>query len=425
MRGLDAVVSGFRIAWEVAKSSVATVFDHWALAGFSLVAAFGIWFVIEDVENPRVTATFPAEGLPASIVVEPVNAGPYIVGDSYSVSVLVEGREEELANLTPADFTATVDVQGMQPGIPEPREVRVRSTRDGVKVLEVRPSAVNVTVVQPAQKEVPVTIRRIGQLPAGYVEDAENTSSAPAFVTITGLPERVAGVHSVDLDVNLSGVTADPYQVTGTLVARSQSGSTEIVAINPPRATGTFSIRQTTVQRLLTVLARPGGNPAPGYRIAAIEIEPASVLVTGPTAVMADLQTLTVPRIDQVTGAQADVILTLNIDRIPNTTLERETVNVRVRIVPIDGASTMVVPVSFSNIPTGLFLGLQAYSVAVVVSGPGGAVNALTLADVSATVSLEGGTPGTSSYAVTVTVPAGITATQPPPIAVTLTAGSP
>ncbi len=425
MRGPDAVISGIRFAWELVRTSVATVFDHWALAGFSLVAAFGIWFVIEDVENPRVSATFPAEGLPASIAVEHVNAGPYIVADSFTVSVLVEGREEELANLTPADFTATVDVQGMQPGIPEARDVRVRTTRDGVRVLEVRPSAVNVTVVEPAQREVPVTIRRIGQLPAGYVEDSESTSVEPAFVTITGLPERVAGVHSVDLDVNLSGVTANPYQVTGTLVARSQSGSTEIVAIDPPRATASFSIRQTTVQRLLTVLARPGGNPAPGYRIAAVEIEPASVLVTGPTAVMADLQSLTVPRIDQVTGAQADVVLTLNIDRIPNITLERETVNVRVRIVPIDGGSTMVVPVTFTNIPAGLSLGLQAYSVTVVVTGPGGAVNALTLADVSASVSLEGATAGTSPYAVTVSLPTGITAAQPSPIVVTLTAGTP
>src|SRR5690606_26666153 len=186
-----------------------------------------IWFVIEDVENPRVTANFPADGLPASIPVEPVNAGPYIVADSYSVSVVVEGREEELATLAPADFTATVDVQGMEPGTPEARDVRVKSNRDGIRVLEVRPAAVNISVVEPEQREVPVTIRRQGQPPAGYVELQEETTATPAFVVITGLPERVRGVHSVDLDVNLSGVTENEYEFSGTLVARSQSGSTE------------------------------------------------------------------------------------------------------------------------------------------------------------------------------------------------------
>jgi hypothetical protein len=43
-------------ALDAAKSSVLNVYDHWALALFSLAAAFSIWFVIQDVENPRVTA---------------------------------------------------------------------------------------------------------------------------------------------------------------------------------------------------------------------------------------------------------------------------------------------------------------------------------------------------------------------------------
>lgn len=421
----ESFVSWPRIAWGIARGSVSSVADHWALAGFSLIAAFGIWFVIEDVENPRVTATFPADGLPASIPVEPVNAGQYIVADSFAVSVVVEGREEDLTNLTAADFTATVDVQGIAPGSPEARDVRVKANRDGVRVIEVRPGAVNVSVVEPAQREMPVTIRRIGQLPAGYVEDEDMTVVEPAFVTITGLPERVAGVQSVDLDVNLSGVTTSPYEVTGTLVARSQSGSTEVVSFDQPRATAVFSIRQTTVQRLLPVIARPSGNPAPGYGIAGIEVEPSSILVTGPTAVMAELQSLTVPRIDQVAGAQADVILTLNVDVPPNTSLERQTVNVIVRIVPVEIGQHLRLPVSFTNIPTGLTPGPQAYYVDVTVTGDGPLITGLELSDVTATVSLTGATAGTSSYPVVITAPPNVTASQPSPIAVTLIAGTP
>ena len=421
----DSMLSWPRGAWQIARGSATSVAEHWALACFSLVAAFGIWFVIEDVENPRVTATFPADGLPASIPVEPVNAGQYIVADSFVVSVVVEGREEELANLTAADFTATVDVQGIEPGSPEARDVRAKSSRDGVRVIEVRPAAVNVSVVEPAQKEVPVTIRRIGQLPAGYNEDEELTVVEPAFVTITGLPERVAGVQSVDLDVNLSGVTTSPYEVTGALVARSQSGSTEVVTFDQPRATATLSIRQTTVQRLVPVLGRTSGNPAPGYRINAIEVEPSSILVTGPTAVVAELEFLTVPRIDQVAGAQADVVLTLDVDVPQNTSLERQTVNVRVRIVAIQTSSSMILPVVFTNIPNGLTPGPQVYFVNVLVSGLAPDIAGLELSDVTATVSLTGASPGTSSFPVVITTPTGITATQPSPLAVTLIAGSP
>ncbi len=421
----DSLTSGPRVAWEIARSSVSSVADHWALACFSLVAAFGIWFVIEDVENPRVTASFPPDGQPASIQVEPVNAGQYIVADSFSVSVVVEGREEDLTNLAAGDFTATVDVQGLEPGSPEARDVRVKSNRDGVRVIEVRPAAVNVSVVEPATRELPVTIRRIGQLPAGYVEDEDETVVTPAFVTITGLPERVAGVQSVDLVVNLSGQTTSPYEVTGSLVAVSQSGSTEVVSFDQPRATAVLQIRQTTVQRLLPVIARPSGSPAPGYGVTGIEVEPSAILVTGPTAVMADLTFLEVPRITQVEGAQADVILTLNVDVPPNTSLERQTVNVIVRIAPVTIGEHLRLPVVFTNIPAGLTAGPQAYYVDVTVTGPGPLVTGLELSDVTATVSLANATAGTSSYVVVVTAPEGITVSQPSPIAVTLIASTP
>jgi YbbR domain-containing protein len=424
-RAPESVTTWPGVAWRLFRGGTSSVVDHWALAGFALIAAFGIWFVIEDVENPRVTASFPAEGLPPSIPVEPLNAGPYIVTDTYTVAVVIEVREEELGNLGPSDFTATVDVQGMVPGVSEARSVRVKANRDGVRILEVRPAVINVTVVEPAQREVPVTIVRRGQLPAGYAEELEQTTVEPAFVVITGLPERVAGVQSVDLDVNLSGVTVSPYTFTGNLVARSQSGSTEVVSFDQPRATATFTIVRTTAQRRVPVDARTFGAPAPGYAIVSIEVDPPTILVSGPTAIVDGLTVLTGPRIDQVAGAQDDVVLTLTIDQPPGTTLERNMVNVRVRIVAVEGASSMVVPVSFTNLPAGLSLGPQAYSVNVLVSGPAPAIAALTLTDVSATVSLAGATAGVASFPVSVSVPAGMTASQPSALVVTLIPSSP
>jgi hypothetical protein len=43
----------------VAKATIRSVADHWMLAIFSLIAAGGIWFVIQDIENPRVEALVP------------------------------------------------------------------------------------------------------------------------------------------------------------------------------------------------------------------------------------------------------------------------------------------------------------------------------------------------------------------------------
>ena len=413
------------------RSVVRTFYQHGALAGFSLFAAFAIWFVVEDVENPRVTARFPADGVPASIPVEARNAGDLIMKESFTVAIVIEGRGDDLENLVPGDFRAFVDVQGMQPGIDELREVKVEPRDGDLRVIEVIPSTVRITVVEPAEREVPVTIRRSGQVAAGYQEDEAGVTLEPATILISGLPERVASVRSVDLDVNLSGVR-DNTTVEGDLVARSQSGAEVVVTITPPRAKAGLRIEQTFAQRTLPVAVLTSGEVAAGYAITGIKVEPATVLVTGPRAVVGGLTNLTAAAVD-VSGAKTDQTLIRNIDVPQNTSLGRASVTVTVEIRPIECAGTANAPCSgatyvigptFENTPAGLsHSGL--YSVAVTITGPLPQLRALKLTDVKVAVSLTGGTAGTRSYPVTVTLPTGLRAEPVDPLQVTLVATPP
>ena len=130
----------------MARGTLASFYQHWALALFSLGAAFTIWFVIQDVENPRVRVSFPPEGQPSSIQVEATNVEDAAPNATSSVRVEVEGREDDLATLTTEDFAATVDVQGLGTGVATDVPVRVRSLKDGVRVLSVSPPTISVTL---------------------------------------------------------------------------------------------------------------------------------------------------------------------------------------------------------------------------------------------------------------------------------------
>lgn len=424
-------VSWLRLVLAIARSSIASMYQNWALASFSLVAAFAIWFIVEDVENPRVTLRFPAEGLPAAIPVEARNAGNLIMKDSFAVAVVLEGRDDDLENLVPGDFRAYVDVQDMQPGIEDVREVKVESRRSGVSVIEVIPSAVRVTVVEPEERELPVTIRRSGQVAAGYQEVEAATTVDPATVVISGLPERVASVRSVDLDVNLSGVR-DNTTIEGDLVARSQSGAQVVVTITPARAKATLQIEQTFVQRTLPVEVLTTGDVASGYMITNVKVEPATVAVTGPQAVVTGLTRLTTPALD-VSGAKTDQTLIRTIDEPQNTSLGRPSVTVTVEIRPIEcatgpagapcGGTTFVVGPTFENTPAGL-IHSGFYSVEVKITGPLTQLRDLKPGDIKVTVSLAGGATGTRGYPVTVSVPSGLKAEPVPNLQVTLVAAS-
>mgnify|MGYP000966307577 CR=1 FL=1 len=87
-----------RVVAGIVRSSIASLFHHRGMALFSLVAAFGVWFVIQDVENPRVQRCFP-EDCTRVIPVEAINADQYIPTSTFTVGVQVEGREDDLQKL--------------------------------------------------------------------------------------------------------------------------------------------------------------------------------------------------------------------------------------------------------------------------------------------------------------------------------------
>lgn len=174
--------SRLRFVRGLVVGSAATVRQHWALGLFSVAAAFGIWFVIQDVENPRVEGRFPRE--PGSIEAIVKNNNDSIVRDMVPVSLSVDARKSDFANLRREDFEVYIDLSGAEPGGPAVSlPVRATSKRDGVRVLSVTPSTMRVTVVEAQTKEVPVTIRRTGELPAGYRESPDaDPAIEPAFV---------------------------------------------------------------------------------------------------------------------------------------------------------------------------------------------------------------------------------------------------
>ena len=406
--------SRLRMAYLLARGAIVNLSEHWALACLSLVTAFGVWFVIQDVENPRVEGSVPGEGEPAAVEVVAKNAGDSIVRDLPPVRVTVDARKGELATLRAVDFDAFVDVQGIVPGSP-PVDLPVRATskRDGVRVIGVTPSTMRVTVVEAATKEVQVTVRRTGELPSGYREAPNSDPTIePAFVTVRGLPELVETVSTAEVVVNLSGARGETLTIEGDLTPRTETGGEVTVKLSQSRARVTTRIEQTFVQRTLAVTPSVTGIVAAGYRVTNVTVDPPTVVVNGPKAVIDSITLgIATERVD-VTGAKSDVVVTRTIEQPPNTLLDRRQIRVTVEIKPIEcsmgtgvpcSGATFIVAPDFGVPPAGLFrdTGTRT-SVEVRVTGPLLQIDALKHSDIKATVSLAGGTAGTASYAVTV-----------------------
>ena len=129
-------------------------------------------------------------------------------------------------------------------------------------------------------------------------------------------------------------------------------------------------------------------------------VEPLVVNVTGAPSVVDNLRSLALERLD-ITGASRNQTATRQVQRPPNTFLDRTTATVRVEIKAIEcgvsgtgsgpcGSSVIYVAPAFENVPQGLAVEGGPYIAAVRYSGQLASLPQLKPADVRVTVSLTG-----------------------------------
>jgi YbbR domain-containing protein len=400
MKRLPEQIAGLR---RLLRKGVADVARHWSLAVFSLAAAALLWAYVEQRQNPHTEAVVPLESSqPVPVIALNVTDGA-ILREQLTVRVRVDAREADVASLRASDFRASVDLRGVAPGELVSRPLRVESRRGGVRVLSVQPAQVDITLAVAATREMPVSVRLIGELPSGYrLREGVEPEIEPSIVKLRGPADLVDTIASIDVELSIGGLRDASVEVEGDLVARTAAGNRVDVTITPSRARASLRIEQTFSQRTLALTASVTGAPAPGYRITNISIDPPAATVAGPKTLVDFLQSLAIERVD-VSGARTDLTQTKQIDRPANVTIDRQTVVVRVEVRPIEcsalqpgpcGSMTIGVGPTFSDYPPGLAVD-GSYQVQVRVAGPLASLALLKPGDLRATVSLAGLPVGT------------------------------
>ena len=393
-----------RTARFFAITSVMGLVRHWTLTAFSVVAAFGIWFVVQDVENPRVESTVPGiEDAPIRIEFVNVPEG-LIVGEAGSVRVVVEVREEDIADLRADDFVATVDASAVRAGERLKLPVEITTNRNDVRVIRAEPEIVDISVVAATSKELPVTVVETGELPSGFRQGLPEVD--PPFVTVTGRAELVESVNEVRATVSITGLR-DTQSFDTELVPRTSDGTRVTVELSRNRARVTLVVEEASLTRQITVLGGPKGSPARGYSVTNVSINPSTIEVSGPRDLIEGLTTFKVEDVD-VTGARTEVIERRELNLPEGVVAAVQGVFVTVSIEAQEGARTLSVPPIFEGLPEGLEVAAGVYFVEVRVSGAEPDLVELTITDVLATVSLQGAEAGLGTYEAQVSVPDGV-----------------
>jgi len=370
----------------------------WSNLGTFLLAfaiAFAVWISAVVAADPNEERDFPT---PLALQVHGLASDLVLIGTLPEQVLLRLSAPPSLWDrLTSRSDTMEVyiDLAGLGPGehsIP----VQVRSELRPFRVVQVTPGEISIQLEALAMEELEITAQIEGAPALGFELDA--VSLDPEVATVSGpapLMARVAGLVAT-LDVSDASETV---RAAATLQAVDGAGNVlSGLTIGPDQVEIEQAIVQAGGYRDVAVKVETIGQPASGFRITSISVNPPVVtLFSAETEIVAALPgyVSTVPL--DLSFAEEDMVtrLSLNLPQGIIVVGEQQNVEVMIGIAPIETSILLNVQVEVLGLDTGLEAELSPATVSVILSGPLATLQSLVGDDIRLFVDLTGLQTGT------------------------------
>ncbi len=382
--------------------TVTSVKDNAGLAALSVVLGFALWIFVTDTTDETRSGVPPFD-----LEVQPVNVPGdlALAGSPVNVRVRVDVDEDVWNTLTPSDFEATVELEGLQAGAYDlPVQVEPLTGRGSLRVTQVIPATVQVDLKSLFSKSVTVSVSLEGAPPAGF--EASIPELDADTVLVTGTQDRVAPVTQAVAKLDLSGRTEDTTQAVRLEPRDSRGFLVEGVSLEPSVINVSVEIEQTEFSRALVISPAVVGTPAPGYDVVSLSSDPPVATVFGPPSFISEAATIRTQPID-IEDATDDIVRTVSLDLPADVSVSGGTsVTVTIQIEPAQGRQMLGVTAVAVGLDPELSVKGALPLVQVVLLGELPALQALRPNDITATINLSGLEEGKHQVTVSVSAPA-------------------
>ena len=406
-------------ARRVARRILGGIVHNWPLKLAAIVLASLLYVGLVATQDSN---TFPGP-IPVTWVNKP--DGTIVINQLKPVDEVRYYAPTDLGRLTADDFRATVDLSSVPAtGTATSVRVSVVAVNPLVTILDMRPRSINVWLDKEVSITVPVNVVR-GASPPGV--DVGDTTYTPLQVTVTGPSTAVKKVVSVRVDVALdpSGLDYD-QEVQGTPV--DANGAQVIgVELSPRTVHVTIPLYKNKQSRSVPVNPVLTGEPAPGFRVAGIDVTPLTVTLEGDADQLAKItsaDTAPVPIYGATRNVTQKVAFSLPTGVTP---LGATTVAVTVRIEAVTDTRTFAAGLRLDGGDPTLMYQISAQSVLLTVYGSTADLDRLGSSAITVGLDVSGMGPGKHQVTLVPAVPSGVTVVtiDPPSVTVTITAPSP
>lgn len=355
--------------------------------------AFLVWIAAVTQEDPLITKDFQQQ-IPVKLIAPVQNLS--VVGEEEkppAVQVRLRAPESVWQVLTPDKIKVSADLSLYPAGIYEvPLNVTVPDLQ--ATVLDVVPSQLTVQLEPITQKTLPVFVQIMDGPAQGYLN--RPASSTPVSATVRGASAAVEQVERVVAKVYLNN-SKETIQKEITFAAHNANNEVvKNVTLDPANGLVTIPIEQRFGYKDVSVKAQVAGQPANGYWISSISVEPATVTLQGGPSVLGDVSGFIETAAIDITGSTEDVLR-----RVPlNLPLGASTVDssgasgtergvlVTIGISALTGGRTMQVGLTVQGVAQNLAWTAAPETVEAIVSGPLPVLQKLTEADLTLIIDL-------------------------------------
>ena len=277
--------------------------SNWQLKVLALLLSLGLFTGIAFSQNPFTVS-------PVDAKVEWNNPPADLILTSYpqKVRVTIFGLTDQVnAAKVNNGVVASVDLSGIKKPGQQIQVFAVPKTPQGITANENRvPFYVDVELKKDAEVQVKPRVRYA----PGWQPVKETVT--PGIVHVVSTESFIK-----DLQAYVTAPSASPVQGNSIIpnldITFEKAGKPVTLPVTLPRSTADAAIATLDIQaqqpnqsRKTTLVETPTGNPAAGYRITAVIINPLFIDVSGPAGTIAGLDSITLPPVG-VDGATGDV----------------------------------------------------------------------------------------------------------------------
>ncbi len=372
----------------------------------SFLLAFFFWAVATEAKDPTQDAPFGS-----SIPVELTGLDEGMIAYRMNVTrVHVELRAPQSVwkTLTSANLHAYIDLSDVTTGtLTVPVKVDVQATP--VQVLKITPPDVILTIEHIAEKEITVTTRLEGTPLFGF--RADDPEVVPQTVRVRGPASWVDKVTQAQVTISVQGQQSDVRGDYHPLLLDQNEEPVANVEPIPKAVTINVPISPLGYVRDLPVTISWEGQPASGYRISNLVIEPQIVKVYGRVETVREAPgyLLTQPvSLDTLTQSLTTTVALQMPAGLSLISPPRPYVTVSLTIEAIQTGLTIAVTPTLRGLSPDMSATPGVETVVLILSGPLAVMEQLQAEDVDVVLDLTNLMPGDYTIIPVVEVPQGV-----------------